>query len=250
MILAAEGRRVFGLDEYIAGLGDGGSLLVVVAAALLLGLRHAADPDHLVAVSTLVARESRRPVRRSTLVGLSWGAGHGTTLVAFGLPIVLFGRHLPERLQVAAEALVGVVIIVLAVRLLVMWRRGGFHAHDHAHGSVVHRHLHPHAATAGHEHDHALLRSPSQAYALGLVHGAAGSAAVGILLLASIGDRGVALLALVIFAAGTAASMAALSSGFGYVLGRAPVRRRLERLVPALGAASLAFGIWYVAAAL
>ena len=241
---------MFGLDEYIGGFGDGGSLLVVAAAALLIGLRHAADPDHLVAVSTLVAGESRRPVRRSTVIGLAWGAGHGTTLVAFGLPIVLFGRQLPEPLQVGAEALVGLVIAVLALRLLVGWRRGGFHAHDHAHGPVVHRHLHPHTKAAGHEHDHPLLRSPPQAFALGLVHGAAGSAAVGLLLLASIDDRGVALLALAIFAAGTAASMAALSSGFGYVLARAPVRRRLERLVPALGAASFAFGIWYVLAAL
>jgi ABC-type nickel/cobalt efflux system permease component RcnA len=241
---------VFGLDEAIAGLGNGGSLLVVVAVALMLGLRHAADPDHLVAVSTLVAGESRRPIRRSTLLGLAWGAGHGATLVAFGLPIVLVGRYLPEPLQAAAEALVGIVIAALALRLLVAWRRGAFHAHGHAHGPVVHRHLHPHAGTAGHEHEHPLLRSPAQAFGLGLVHGAAGSAAVGVLLLASIDDRAVAVSALAIFAVGTAASMAALSSGFGYVLARAPVRRRLERLVPALAAASLAFGVWYVAAAL
>jgi hypothetical protein len=82
------------------------------------------------------------------------------------------------------------------------------------------------------------------------VHGAAGSAAVGVLLLAGIESQGVALLALAVFALGTALSMAVVSSGLGYVLGRAPVRRRLERLVPALAAASLAFGVWYALAAL
>ena len=240
---------MLGLDELIAGLGDGGSLIVVVAVALLLGLRHAADPDHLVAVSALVAADSRRSARRSTALGMAWGAGHATTLVALGLPIVLLGRYLPESLQRASEALVGLVIVALAVRLLILWRRGGFHVHDHAHGELAHRHLHPHAGTAAHEHEHPLLRSRRQAYGLGLVHGAAGSAGVGVLLLAGIEDRGVALLALGVFALGTALSMAALSSGLGYLLGRSGVRGRLGRLVPALAAASLAFGVWYALAA-
>jgi ABC-type nickel/cobalt efflux system permease component RcnA len=241
---------VFGLDDYIAGFGDEASLLVVVAVALLLGVRHAADPDHLVAVSTLVATETRSAARRSTVLGAAWGAGHATTLALFGLPIVLLGRYLPEPLQQASEVLVGVVIAALAVRLLVLWRRGRFHAHLHAHGQLVHRHIHRHAETAAHAHEHRLLRSRRQAFALGLVHGTAGSAAVGVLLLAGIESRGVALLALGVFALGTALSMTAVSSGLGYVLGRGPLRRRIERLVPALAAVSLAFGIWYAVAAL
>jgi ABC-type nickel/cobalt efflux system permease component RcnA len=241
---------VLGLDETIAGLGDEASLLVVVAVALLLGLRHATDPDHLVAVSTLVATETPSVTRRSTGLGAAWGAGHATTLAIFGLPIVLLGRYLPEPLQRASEVLVGIVIAALALRLLVLWRRGRFHAHAHAHGGVVHRHLHPHGEGVGHAHEHPVLRSRRQAFGLGLVHGAAGSAAVGVLLLAGIESRSVALLALVVFALGTALSMTAVSSGLGYVLGRAPVRRRLDRLVPALAAASLAFGVWYALAAL
>jgi ABC-type nickel/cobalt efflux system permease component RcnA len=241
---------VFGLDEYIAGFGDEASLLVVVAVALLLGLRHATDPDHLVAVSTLVATERPSAARRSTALGAAWGAGHATTLALFGLPIVLLGKYLPEPLQRASEVLVGVVIAALALRLLLLWRRGRFHTHAHAHGEVVHRHLHRHAETRAHAHEHPLLRSRRQAYGLGLLHGAAGSAAVGVLLLAGIENQRVALLALAVFALGTALSMAVVSSGLGYVLGRPPVRRRLERLVPVLAAASLAFGVWYALAAL
>jgi high-affinity nickel permease len=237
---------VFGLDQAMAGLVGGGPV-VVLAVALLLGLRHATDPDHLVAVSTLVASEEERRARTATILGLSWGLGHATTLVAFGLPIVAFEGFLPGWAQRSAELLIGLVIVLLAVRLLARWRRGRFHAHRHAHGSLVHRHLHAHGSSLKHGHDHTLLRSPAQAYGIGCIHGVGGSAAVGVLLLASIASRPEAIGALVLFALATAASMAVVSSGLGYVLASPAVARRFDRLAPALATASLAFGIWYAA---
>jgi ABC-type nickel/cobalt efflux system permease component RcnA len=240
---------LFGLDQMIAGLSGGASLVLVLAVALLLGLRHASDPDHLVAVSTLVAGERERAARRATRLGAAWGLGHATTLTAFGAPIVFFGAYLPDVLQRAAEALVGVVIVLLAVRLLRRWRRGAFHAHTHAHGELVHRHLHGHAAAHAHEHPHVTVRSPAQAYAIGLVHGVGGSGGLGVLLLASIPGRTEALAALLVFAFAAAVSMATLSSALGFALGRAPVERRMLRLAPALGVLSLVFGCWYAVAA-
>ena len=237
---------MFGLDQAIAGLAGGGPV-VLLAVALLLGLRPATDPDHLVAVSTLVASEQERPARRATILGLGWGLGHATALVALGLPIVLVDRYLPEWLQRSAELLVGVVIALLAVRLLVRWRRGCFHSHTHGHDGVVHRHLHAHGAEGMHEHEHRLLRSPAQAYGIGCLHGVGGSAAVGVLLLASIRSRPEAVGALVLFALATALSMAVLSSGLGYALGSPAVSRRVERLAPVLAVASLTFGFWYAA---
>lgn len=240
-----------GLDELISSWSEGGPLWVVLAVALLLGLRHATDPDHLVAVSTLVATESGRPVRRAWSLGLAWGLGHATTLVLLGVPVVLLGSSLPAAVQTGAEVLVGVVIMVLAVRLLLRWRRGGFHVHEHAHDGVSHRHVHAHEREPhGHEHSHALARSSPQAFGIGLAHGVGGSAAVGVLLLATIDGRMEALLGLGLFAVGTAASMAALSLSLGYALGRRPLRERLNRLAPALGAASFAFGAWYAVGAL
>ncbi|MDQ3876152.1 MAG: hypothetical protein M3322_11525 [Actinomycetota bacterium] len=243
---------MLGLDDAIAALGDGGSLLVVLAVAALLGLRHASDPDHLVAVSTLVAAEPDRPARRAARLGVSWGIGHATTLVVLGLPVVLFHRYLPERAQQAAEILVGLVIAALALRLLVRWRKARFHAHTHAHGRLVHRHLHPHSdgGRTRHDHEHVLVGSSLQAYAVGLVHGVGGSGAVGVLLLASIESRVSATLALLLFVAASALSMALLSLGLGYLLARAPVRRRLQRLAPVLAGLGLAFGAWYALAAL
>ena len=104
---------MFGLDGTIANLSDGTTMLIVVAAAILLGLRHASDPDHLAAVTTLVASGRERGSRSAARLGLTWGLGHATSLFVFGLPIVLFEAYLPERVQQGAEASVGVVIVAL-----------------------------------------------------------------------------------------------------------------------------------------
>src|SRR4051794_32244231 len=144
-----------GLDDRIAHLmGGGGSLAVVLAVALALGLRHATDPDHLAAVSTLMATDPDTGRRRALRLGLSWGLGHATTLLLCGLPIVLFRGYLPEGARRAAEFLVGLIIAALAVRLLARWRVGAFHIHEHRHGTTRHRHLHPHRHDDGHGHAH------------------------------------------------------------------------------------------------
>jgi high-affinity nickel permease len=237
---------MFGLDDRIASFSDGTSLLIVVAVAVLLGLRHATDPDHLAAVSTLVA-SGRERARGAALLGSAWGLGHATSLFAFGVPIVLFKAYLPEGVQRGAETVVGLLIVALAVWLLVRWRRGIFHVHVHGDPGSRHVHGHAHSGGGGHPHSRpARARSPLGAYAIGLVHGVGGSAGVGVLLLAAIHDHAVALGALTLFAVLTAASMAALSTGLGMTLASAPVRRCFARVAPVFGAASLLFGLWYV----
>jgi cytochrome c biogenesis protein CcdA len=224
---------MFGLDEHIAALGTGETLLIVLGLALLLGLRHATDPDHITAVTTLLAaeREDGRATRRAGRLGLVWGAGHATTLFVFGLPIVLFESYLPGSLQMGAEAAVGVVIVVLAMRLLVRWRRGELRPAHH----------HPHGAGGA----PLRARSPLQAYGIGLVHGMGGSAGVGVLLLTAIPDHVEGVLALAVFALFTAVSMALASTSFGWVLSRGTVRRAYGAVAPGLAFASLAFGVWY-----
>lgn len=221
---------MFGLDDKIAPLGSGEAFLVVVAVAVLLGLRHATDPDHLTAVTTLIAGDRAHDHRKARSLGFVWGLGHATTLFAFGLPIVLAKSYLPEPVQRAAETAVGVVIIALAIRLLIRWRQGAFRG--------------------GPGHSHAKGRTPLQAYGIGLVHGVGGSAGVGVLLLAAIPDRAEAIVALGLFAAFTAVSMALASTTFGYALSRGPVLRRFAGIAPALGLLSLAFGVWYSLGAL
>ena len=227
---------MLGLDERIAGLSDEGSVLVVLLVALLLGLRHAMDPDHIAAVTTLVASTRERAAQRAARLGAWWGLGHALTLIVFGIPIVLFERFLPEPLQRGAETAVAALIVFLAARLLIRWRSGYFHAHAHAHPPHEHEHRHQ-------------VRSPLGAFAIGLVHGLGGSAGVGVLLLAAIPSRPLAVASLVVLAVFTAVSMTMLTTGFGSVLVRPRVRGAYAVVAPTLGLTSLAFGLWYAAAA-
>ena len=242
---------MFGLDQWIAGLGGNG--LMALAVALLLGLRHATDPDHLTAVSTLILSDQRNGARRAGALGLAWGLGHASTLLAFGLPVVLFRKYLPDGLIRGAEVAIGLVIILLALRLLLRWAQGYFHIHPHSHDGVQHSHPHVHEGRpashtpANHSHPHAqeLGRSPLAAFGIGMVHGIGGSAGMGILVVGAASNQVTGVAALVLFAAATAVSMALVSSSCGCALARGPVGRRANSLIPALALASLAFGVWY-----
>jgi HupE/UreJ protein len=215
---------VFGLDDSIAGLSTGTSIWLVVLAAILLGLRHATDPDHLAAVTTLVAGGRERAARAAGTLGLAWGAGHAVTLFAFGLPIVLLERYLPERVQQAAETVIALVIVYLAVRLLLRRRspaepRGG------------------------------RSRTPLAAFGIGLVHGMGGSAGVGVLIVASVESTALSVLSLALLAGFTGVSMWLVSSGLGATLVSRPLGSSYDGIAPALATLSLAFGVWYGTAA-
>lgn len=242
------------VDAWLEGLMHGANegLWIVLLVSLALGLRHATDPDHLAAVTTLIASEERNRTRKSARMGLLWGLGHGTTLVLLGLPLVLLGQVLPERIQQAAEVAIGAIIVVLAARLLVRWRRGRFHAHAHAHaGGPLHRHVHSHALGGSHGHDHKVsVCTPLSSYGVGLVHGIGGSGGLTLLLVSAISDKAEAVGALLLFAAGTALSMALLSTAFGMVIAGGPIGRNYARVAPALGMLGMAFGAWYALGAL
>lgn len=225
---------MFGLDDWVAGLSEGASVGVVLLVGVLLGLRHATDPDHIAAITTLVASGRERAARSAAGLGAWWGLGHGMTLVVFGIPILLAERYLPERVQQGAETAVAALITFLAIRLLVRWRHGYFDLHPHPHADQEHRHA---------------ARTPFGAFGIGLVHGMGGSAGVGVLLLAAIPSETVAVASLLLLALFTAVSMAIVTAGFGLTLSSRPVAAAASAVVPALGTASLAFGIWYAAAA-
>ncbi len=240
------------VDAWLEGFMHGqGSVVLVLLVSLVLGLRHATDPDHLAAVTTLIASEDHDQVKKASSMGLFWGMGHGTTLVLIGLPLVLVGRYLPEAVVQAAEVAIGLIIVFLAARLLVRWRRGLFHAHTHVHGSEPHRHVHSHAGDHSHEHTHRIRnRTPLSSYGVGLVHGIGGSGGLTLLLLSTISDKMEATVALLLFAAGTALSMALLSTLFGLAIASGPIGRNFARVAPVLGVLSMAFGVWYALGAL
>lgn len=225
---------MFGLDDWIAGMSEGGSAAVVLLVAVLLGLRHATDPDHIAAMTTLVASGRHRAARSAARLGAWWGAGHAVTLVLFGVPILLWERLLSERLQQGAETAVAAVIVFLGARLIVLWSHGSFDLQGHG------------PADDGHRHP---VRTPAGAFGVGLVHGIGGSAGVGLLLLAAIPSQTVALVSLLVLALFTGISMTAVTAGFGRALSSPQVTATSNALIPALGVGSLAFGLWYAAAA-
>lgn len=237
------------VDTWLSDLFSGAPLVVTLAIAFVLGLRHASDPDHLVAVTSLVATDSGG-TRAAARLGGWWGIGHAATLLLVGLPLIVLKSELPNWLESGAEKAVGLVILVLALRVIVKWIRGeyrvGSHAHREAHGPggpEPHRHLRRGAAP---RHGHGSLRTPGQALALGVLHGLAGTGAVVLLLIAAVPTPTEAVAALAVFAPMSIVSMAAFTGAFAWVLTR-PIVEPVYRsaLIPALGVFGLLFGLWY-----
>ncbi len=194
--------------------------VVVLGLGLLLGLRHSTDPDHVVAVTALAARTGR--VRPATALGLVWGLGHSLTLFAVGAGIILGNWVVPPRLGLAMELCVAFALVAVGLYNL---RRP-----DHAHDASV--------AGAG--------RPPAgRTFAVGLAHGLAGSAAVALLVLASVRDPRLACGYLLVFAFGTTAGMALITTGFALPVVSATRRwRGAGRWIRlSTGALSLAFGL-------
>jgi hypothetical protein len=232
------------LDHLITGLFEGAPLVVALAIAFLLGLRHASDPDHLVAVTSLVAAEDG-DTHQAARLGAWWGVGHAAALLVLGVPLIAFKAELPGWLESAAEKAIGAVILLLAVRVIYKWARGDYHADAHAHNSGHARRRHLRRGPDG-SHQHVKVRSRGQAAAIGLLHGLAGTGAVVVLLIAALPTKLEAGLALAVFAPMSVASMAACTAAFAWVLTR-PVIEPLYRgvLIPGFGLFGVMFGLWY-----
>jgi hypothetical protein len=241
-ILYAPAER---LDHVLSAPLDRAPLLAILLLAALLGLRHALDPDHLVAVSSLVAARCG-DVRGGIRIGAWWGAGHAATLLLVGIPLIAMRAALPAWVEGWAERAIGVVIVLLGLRLLWRWRRSDVRLTRHAHPPAPpHRHVHHPGAGADHGHQG---RAPGQALCIGALHGLAGSGAVVVLLLASLEDVRTMLVALALFATMSVVSMALCTGGFAWALTRSGVGRAAERvLVPALALFGIWFGVMYAA---
>lgn len=255
------------------------SLLPILALGFFLGMRHATDPDHVIAISTIVSRH--RTTRGAAAVGIAWGLGHSITILLVGAGIVLFGWVIPTRLGLSMELAVGVMLVVLGLaNLRELFRAfkpsvpaiaiGNEHTHSHEH-EQVHSHAHRHGDyvhTHPHRHDpeshpHKPEQTPlawldrhfagirayqlSRPLVIGIVHGLAGSAAVALLVMAALANPRWAILYLLIFGMGTIVGMMlitlAIAVPFAYG-GRQP--RFAGRLRLAAGLISVGFGFFLI----
>ncbi len=182
---------------------------VTISTALLfgflLGVRHALDADHVVAVTTIVSRS--RGLLRSAMVGLSWGIGHTVTLFVVGFGVLVFKLTIPDRLALSMEFMVGVILILLGIPLIGRLAQRA-HVHWHQHGDKRHFHSHSHDKAPGHDHQH-IRRS----LLIGMVHGLAGSGALTVLVLGAMSSVAQGLVFLLLFGIGSILGML-LFSGF------------------------------------
>jgi high-affinity nickel-transport protein len=221
-------------------------LLPVLLLGLLFGIQHATDPDHVIAVATIVARTRR--FGAGALVGAFWGVGHTVTITTVGIALIAFNGSIPPRVGLFLELIVALMLIVLGiVRIVWVLRESALHSHLHTHDEAVHRHAHVHPPAR-------LLRAlqmvgPAQALRaalVGLVHGLAGSAAVALLVLSTIRGTAGALGYLLLFGVGTILGMTAMTGllSLPFTI-RAPRMQRARRaLALTTGAVSLAFGLY------
>jgi high-affinity nickel permease len=256
-------------------------LVSLLLLGFFLGMRHATDADHVIAIATIVSRQ--RTLRASVLVGAAWGIGHTLTILVVGSAIIVFGVVIPARVGLAMELAVGIMLVILGLLTLTGMGRVlrdavapgrpllehahahghelTVHDHAHAHGDYVHRHTHGHdAGDHGHPADQTPLARLDRRLGtlslyqwlrplvVGIVHGLAGSAAVALLVLAAVRDPTWAIAYLLLLGAGTVAGMmlitVALAAPFAFSWSRLP--RFNWQLRVASGLISLGFGLLLV----
>jgi ABC-type nickel/cobalt efflux system permease component RcnA len=245
------------------------TLLSIIALGFFLGMRHATDPDHVIAVTTIVSRQ--RSMRQAALIGALWGVGHTITIVVVGSAIILFGVVIPPRVGLTMELSVGVMLILLGILNLsgiLRWitetvapLQPGQHAHPHGHGDYVHSHRHGHSPE---KHGHVEDATPvswmdrtfgrlglyqvARPLAVGIVHGLAGSAAVALLVLTTIRVPSWAVLYLLVFGIGTVAGMMVITAAIAvpFTFSESRFARLNRGLGMVSGLVSVAFGLFIV----
>jgi len=244
------------------------SFLSIIAIGFFLGMRHATDPDHVIAVTTIVSRQNK--IGRAALTGAFWGVGHTLTILAVGSAIIVFGLVIPARVGLSMEFSVALMLVILGAMNVMAFLRSArsvakiqgsaatVHSHHHSHGDYIHTHPHGHGPES---HPHAPENTPVarmdrwfgkmgvyrqlRPLLIGIVHGLAGSAAVALLVLTTIRDPRWAVAYLLIFGVGTVAGMMlitmSIASAFHF-FGRRHANFSV-RLGLASGLLSLVFGL-------
>jgi ABC-type nickel/cobalt efflux system permease component RcnA len=234
------------------------SALPLLGLGFVLGLKHATEADHLVAVSAIVSEH--RSVWRSAAVGGLWGLGHTASLFAAGVVLIALNVRIPGRVATALELVVALMIVLLGTRILYLVLRGrrDVHVHAHTHDGRTHTHLHfhdgrdAHAAADDRAVSHAWHRGlwGWRPFAVGAVHGLAGSAALTLFVLTDVlrgGSRLAGFAYLLIFGAGSVGGMLLMSTlvGLPFVLSARRFRRVDTPVRLFAGAASILFGLYY-----
>ena len=238
-----------GLEDKLSELG----FLAALGLGIILGLRHSLDPDHVVAVSTIVT-EYRNPFR-SFWVGISWGLGHTVTILLIG--IVIIGIRLaipdaviPDRMALVLEFFVGVMLVGLGAQVVYKIKRDRVHQHVHGHGQDAHAHFHSHAQAPAEEKQHHEFRVVGRpffrkkSFVIGAIQGVAGSAALTLLVLAAIDSAFAQSIYILLFGLGSILSMGIMTIviSFPFVFSANKIPRLNQYVQLGVGFLSVVFG--------
>jgi len=217
-------------------------ILSILGAGFLIGMKHALDADHVVAVSTIVS-ESRK-FKKAAAIGIRWGLGHTSTLFLAGLLVIIMGIKIPEKISLSLEFGVGLILVILGVSTI----RGYFvkrvHAHSHEHNNNSHLHFHYHNESKQHLHEHQ-TKSARSPFLIGMVHGMAGSGALMLLVLGTVSSPIAGLLYVLVFGIGSTMGMLIISTliSLPFIV-TANYSQRLNRFIAlAAGSVSVVAGL-------
>ena len=222
-----------------------GMFFSVLGLGFVLGLKHALDPDHMAAVSTIVSES--KSMKRSSLIGTFWGLGHTLSLLCAGIVVIALKVQISERIASWMEFGVALMLILLGIRAVLKPLRGWkLHVHRHTHDGGTHSHVHVHRPGEDeHQHRH-LIRSGARPFFVGMVHGMAGSAALMILVLTTLPSAFAGLIYIAVFGLGSVGGMLIMSSliSVPFILTRKRFNVLSEGLQVAVGLFSLSFGLF------
>jgi len=221
-------------------------LLSILALGFVLGIKHAIEPDHVIAVSTIASQSKK--LFKSTLAGVFWGIGHTATLFIIGVILILMKGEIPEKWAMSLEFLVGIMLVYLGLTTLLSFKN--IHIHQHEHDGDEHKHLHSHSHNGKHQHQHNHQHqnvSYLKSLFIGLVHGLAGSGAMVLLTMSTVKNVWEAAVYILIFGAGTILGMLFFTTIIGIPFVFSAKKRVLNQTLTRLtGVISIAFGMYYM----
>ena len=220
------------------------TLFSVLALGFILGIKHAIEPDHVIAVSTIASQSKK--LWHASLAGVFWGIGHTVTLFIVGIILILMKGEIPEKWAMSLEFLVGIMLVYLGVKTILSFKN--IHVHRHEHDGDDHKHVHSHTNSGEHEHKHQHKNATYlKSMFIGLVHGLAGSGAMVLLTMSTVKSVGEAAIYILIFGAGTVIGMLFFTTIIGIPFVLSKKRRTISgTLGITTGVISTIFGIYYM----
>jgi high-affinity nickel permease len=197
------------------------NLLSLLVVGFILGIKHALEPDHVIAVSTIASHSKK--LWRSSLAGMFWGVGHMTTLFTIGIILIFMKNQIPERWAMSLEFIVGIMLVYLGVSSIFSFGKKAVHVHKHENFSYV------------------------KSMLIGLIHGIAGSAAMVLLTVSTVKTVWEGVLYILIFGMGTIMGMLFFTTIIGIPFVLTAKQKSINNVLTQITAIiSTAYGFYYM----